>query len=78
VLLLAEDARPAPSSRPDPVGPAGMTRAASASSRAEAIRPVAAGFRVTLADPPDPLAEPERDDHAELLLRSLSEWKRRS
>jgi DNA-binding CsgD family transcriptional regulator len=47
---------------------------------AEAIRAVAAGFRVTLAepaaDPPDPLAEPERDDHAELLLRSLSERKR--
>jgi DNA-binding NarL/FixJ family response regulator len=85
VLLLAEDARLAPSSRPDPGGHAGMTRAVSARELAEAIRAVAAGFRVTLSDPPAtraaPPAEPaapaaagpERDDHAELLLRSLSD-----
>ena len=84
VLLLAEDARLAPSSRPDPGGPAGMTRAVSAHELAEAIRAVAAGFRVTLAEPaaaapaaavpaPEP---PERDLHAELLLRSLSDRER--
>ena len=56
VLLLAEDARLAPSSRPDPGGHAGMTRAVSARELAEAIRAVAAGFRVTLADPPAPVA----------------------
>ena len=55
VLLLAEDARLAPSSRPDPGGHAGMTRAVSARELAEAIRAVAAGFRVTLADPPAPV-----------------------
>jgi DNA-binding NarL/FixJ family response regulator len=88
VLLLAEDARLAPSSRPDPGGHAGMTRAVSARELAEAIRAVAAGFRVTLADPPaawtappataaDQLPDrPERNDHAELLLRSLSERER--
>jgi DNA-binding NarL/FixJ family response regulator len=63
VLLLAEDARAAPSGRPDPGGHAGMTRAVSARELAEAIRAVAAG-------------RPERDDHAELLLRSLSERER--
>ena len=84
VLLLAEDARLAPSSRPDPGGHAGMTRAVSARELAEAIRAVAAGFRVTLAEPaaaapaaavpaPEP---PERDLHAELLLRSLSDRER--
>jgi DNA-binding NarL/FixJ family response regulator len=92
VLLLAEDARLAPSSRPDPGGHTGMTRAVSARELAEAIRAVAAGFRVTLTDPPAPVAaappggagrptdqppdRPERDDHAELLLRSLSERER--
>ena len=85
VLLLAEDARLEPSTRPDPGGPAGMTRAVSARELAEAIRAVAAGFRVTLAEPaaaaapaaaapaPEP---PERDLHAELLLRSLSDRER--
>ena len=74
VLLLAEDAWLALSSRPDPGGHTGMTRAVSARELAEAIRAVAAGFRVTLADCfPD---RPERDDHAELLLRSLSERER--
>jgi DNA-binding NarL/FixJ family response regulator len=109
VLLLAEDARLAPSGRPDPDGAAGMTRAASAQELAEAIRAVAAGFRVVATDPPAPMparraspppsvagaperegsppaagaaeavhspARPERDDHAELLLRSLSERER--
>jgi DNA-binding NarL/FixJ family response regulator len=54
VLLLAEDARPGPSGGPDPDGPAGMSRAASARELAEAIRAVAAGFRVVVADPPRP------------------------
>jgi DNA-binding NarL/FixJ family response regulator len=90
VLLLAEDARLAPSSRPDPGGPAGMTRMASARELAEAIRAVAAGFRIPPTDPPaapaapaasaapveQPPEPPERDDHAELLLRSLSERER--
>jgi DNA-binding NarL/FixJ family response regulator len=84
VLLLAEDARLEPSTRPDPGGPAGMTRAVSARELAEAIRAVAAGFRVTLAEPPaapaaaaEPAPEPpERDLHAELLLRSLSDRER--
>jgi DNA-binding NarL/FixJ family response regulator len=92
VLLLAEDARLAPSSRPDPGGHAGMTGAVSARELAEAIRAVAAGFPVTLTGPPaaagpPPAAgaarpadqapeRPERDDHAELLLRSLSERER--
>jgi DNA-binding NarL/FixJ family response regulator len=87
VLLLAEDARLAPSSRPDPGGPAGMTRAVSAHELAEAIRAVAAGFRVVLSEPPAPQPappapveppppRPERDLHAELLLRSLSDRER--
>jgi DNA-binding NarL/FixJ family response regulator len=87
VLLLAEDARLAPSSRPDPGGPAGMTRAVSAHELAEAIRAVAAGFRVALSEPPapppappapvePPPPRPERDLHAELLLRSLSDRER--
>src|SRR5215217_2155839 len=127
VLLLAEDARLARSDRPDPGGTAGMTRAVSARELAEAIRAVAAGFRVVAAAPPAPPpaepgppghaspqprdpgaperegsppgervgravhspdrleggldaghrpARPERDDHAELLLRSLSERER--
>jgi DNA-binding NarL/FixJ family response regulator len=84
VLLLTEDARLAPSRAPHPGGHAGMTRAVSARELAEAIRAVAAGFRVALPDPPparpgppaagahQPLRPPGRDDHAELLLRSLS------
>jgi two-component system, NarL family, nitrate/nitrite response regulator NarL len=87
VLLLAEDARLAPSSRPDPGGPAGMTRMASARELAGAIRAVAAGFRIPPTDPPaapaasaapveQPPEPPERDHHAELLLRSLSERER--
>jgi DNA-binding NarL/FixJ family response regulator len=87
VLLLAEDARLAPSGRPDPGGPAGMTRAVSAHELAEAIRAVAAGYRVILREPPaapapppapaEPApAPPERDLHAELLLRSLSDRER--
>jgi DNA-binding NarL/FixJ family response regulator len=91
VLLLAEDARLAPSSRPDPGGHADMSRAVSARELAEAIRAVAAGFRVPRADPtgrraavagppaspPDQAnGRPERDDHAKLLLRSLSERER--
>jgi DNA-binding NarL/FixJ family response regulator len=85
VLLLAEDALLAAAGRPGPGGHAGMTRAVSARELAEAIRAVAAGFRVPLADPPpvrpappapaEPPA-PERDLHAELLLRSLSERER--
>ena len=54
VLLLAEDARPDPAGGPDPAGPAGMSRAVSARELAEAIRAVAAGFRVVVADPPGP------------------------
>jgi DNA-binding NarL/FixJ family response regulator len=116
VLLLAEDARLEPSSQ---AGPAGMTRAVSARELAQAIRAVAAGFRVVAADPPAPQGSPkphgspkprdsgaperegsrqpegartavhspgtaaahsperpERDHHAELLLRSLSERER--
>jgi DNA-binding NarL/FixJ family response regulator len=135
VLLLAEDARRAPSGHPDRGGHAGLTRMASARELAEAIRAVAAGFRVVAADPPAPgpaghappghaparhgspkprdpghaAPEPrdpgtpewegsrqpggvldavhsldtvhspdpsERDDHAELMLRSLSERER--
>jgi DNA-binding NarL/FixJ family response regulator len=87
VLLLAEEARLAPPSRPDPGSHAGMTRAVSARELADAIRAVAAGFRVPRpdrpaapADPPapgePPPRRPERDDHAELLLRSLSERER--
>jgi DNA-binding NarL/FixJ family response regulator len=84
VLLLAEDARLIPSSRPDPGGPAGMTRAVSAHELAEAIRAVAAGYRVALREPPaappapaePPPERSERDLHTELLLRSLSERER--
>ena len=54
VLLLAEDARPGPSSDPDPDGPAGMSRAATGHELAEAIRAVAAGFQVVAAAPPAP------------------------
>jgi DNA-binding NarL/FixJ family response regulator len=78
VLLLAEDARLTSSDRPDPGGPAGMTRAVSARELAEAIRAVAAGSLVTppKAAAEEPPVRPERDDHAELLLRSLSERER--
>ena len=53
MLLLAEDARPGPSGGPTR-RPAGMSRAASARELAEAIRAVAAGFQVVMADPPAP------------------------
>jgi DNA-binding NarL/FixJ family response regulator len=59
VLLLAENARLEPSSRPDPGGPAGMTRAVSARELAQAIRAVAAGFPVVAADPPAPQGSPK-------------------
>ena len=108
VLLLAEDARP----HPTPAVHAGMSRAASARELAEAIRAVAAGFQVVMADPAPPHparpaghaapqprdggaperegnrppggvpgavhspGRPERDLHAELLLRSLSDRER--
>jgi DNA-binding NarL/FixJ family response regulator len=108
VLLLAEDARP----HSTPAVHAGMSRAASARELAEAIRAVAAGFQVVMADPPAPRPArharqasrqprdggaperegsrqpggvpgavhspewPERDLHAELLLRSLSDRER--
>jgi DNA-binding NarL/FixJ family response regulator len=86
VLLLAEDARLA-AGRSHPRGHAGMSRAASAHELAEAIRVVAAGGQVPMAAPPaaapapagpaePPPAVPARDDHAELLLRSLSERER--
>jgi DNA-binding NarL/FixJ family response regulator len=90
VLLLAEDAQLAASDRPDPGGTAGMTRAVSARELAEAIRagvpgrasppplvpgaperegsPAAGGSGAPVHSPPD--------DHAELLLRSLSERER--
>jgi DNA-binding NarL/FixJ family response regulator len=50
VLLLAEDAHP----RPAAADHAGMSRAASARELADAIRAVAAGFRVVAANPPAP------------------------
>ena len=55
VLLLAEDARLEPSSQ---AGPAGMTRAVSARELAQAIRAVAAGYRVVAAAPPAPQGSP--------------------
>ena len=55
VLLLAEDARLEPSSQ---AGPAGMTRAVSARELAQAIRAVAAGYRVVAAAPPGPQGSP--------------------
>jgi DNA-binding NarL/FixJ family response regulator len=91
VLLLVEDALRVPAGRSEPGGHAGMSRAASARELAEAIRAVAAGYRVIVADPPatltataaratpsseQPPARTERNDHAELLLRSLSERER--
>jgi DNA-binding NarL/FixJ family response regulator len=62
VLLLAEDAQLAASDRPEPGGAAGMTRAVSARELAEAIRAVAAGFRVMAADPPTPAPAGHRPD----------------
>ena len=56
VLLLAEDARP----RPAPADHAGMSRAASARELAEAIRAVAAGFRMVAADSPAPRHAPSQ------------------
>jgi DNA-binding NarL/FixJ family response regulator len=90
VLLLAEDARPVRPRRPGPDGHAGMSRAVSARELAEAIRALAAGYRLAFADPPAtqlaaaPPAPatgqlrvgPRQDDHTELLLRSLSERER--
>jgi DNA-binding NarL/FixJ family response regulator len=83
VLLLAEGAGPPAAGRPGPGDPAGMSRAATSRELAEAIRAVAAGFRVITAGPPappaapaEPAGEPERDVHAELLLRTLSERER--
>jgi CheY-like chemotaxis protein len=64
VLLLAEDAQLAPSGRPDPGGPAGMTRAVSARELAEAIRAVAAGLRVAPANPPGPRPAGPASRHA--------------
>jgi DNA-binding NarL/FixJ family response regulator len=54
VLLLAEDTHPGPAARTAPGDPAGMSRAASARELAEAIRAVAAGFRLVAASPPAP------------------------
>ena len=88
VLLLSEDARPGPMGPPGPGGLAGTSRAVSAHELAETIRAVAAGYLVTAAAPPParvpavaapaerPPAPPQRDVHAELLLRSLSERER--
>ncbi|HEU4900548.1 MAG TPA: response regulator transcription factor [Actinomycetota bacterium] len=84
VLLLAEDTGLQAAIRPGPGDPAGMTRSATSRELAEAIRAVAAGFRVVTAGPPlAPAAAPaerageaERDLHAELVLRSLSERER--
>ena len=86
LLLLAEDARLAPSSRPDPGGHAGMTRPSRPASwprhpgggrrlPGDLGRP--ARRRSVPAAPADqPPDRPERNDHAELLLRSLSERER--
>jgi DNA-binding NarL/FixJ family response regulator len=88
VLLLAESAQAATGGRSDRDGHAGMSRAVSARELAEAIRAVAAGYRLVASDPParqaypagaldqGPDGRPERDLHAELLLRSLSERER--
>jgi DNA-binding NarL/FixJ family response regulator len=51
VLLLAEHTYPAPT---PPPGPPGMSRAASSRELAEAIRAVAAGFRVVASHPAPP------------------------
>jgi DNA-binding NarL/FixJ family response regulator len=61
VLLLAEDARLDPPGQAGPAGPAGMTRAVSARELAQAIRAVAAGFRVVAADPPARRGSPKPD-----------------
>jgi len=85
VLLLAEDSGPQAPAWSGPGDPAGMTRSATSRELAEAIRAVAAGFRVVTAAPPRPApaagpaeldGQAARDLHAELLLRSLSERER--
>jgi DNA-binding NarL/FixJ family response regulator len=89
VLLLDEDAHlPANGHAPTPAVLAGTTRAVSARELAAAIRAVAEG-REPHAAPAAAAVEPEpppaaapvqvaagRDDHAELLLRGLSERER--
>jgi DNA-binding NarL/FixJ family response regulator len=89
VLLLAEDTRRQVNGHPvAPPAHAGTTRAVSARELAAAIRAVAEGREppaapVVAAPEPPPAAAvapvqvvPGRDDHAELLLRSLSERER--
>jgi DNA-binding NarL/FixJ family response regulator len=89
VLLLAEDTRRPANGRPGaPSAHAGTTRAVSARELAAAIRAVAEGRElpaapVAAALEPEPAAAAPpvhvvagRDDHAELLLRSLSERER--
>jgi len=87
VLLLAEDTRrPANGRVAAPSAHAGTTRAVSARELAAAIRAVAEGREppdapVAAAPEPKPAAArvrvvAGRDDHAELLLRSLSERER--
>jgi DNA-binding NarL/FixJ family response regulator len=60
VLLLAEHTHPAPTAPTAPTGPPGMSRAASSRELAEAIRAVAAGFRLVASHPapPRPTARP--------------------
>jgi DNA-binding NarL/FixJ family response regulator len=81
VLLLAESAGLVGSARAEPGGHAGMSRGVSGRQLAQAIRAVAAGSQVTPpapppTQPPSAPVRPERDDHALLLLRSLSERER--
>jgi DNA-binding NarL/FixJ family response regulator len=89
VLLLAEDTRRQANGHPvAPPAHAGTTRAVSARELAAAIRAVAEGREPPAAplaaapepEPPAPVAPVQvvagRDDHAELLLRSLSERER--
>jgi DNA-binding NarL/FixJ family response regulator len=90
VLLLAEDTRRQANGHPvAPPAHAGTTRAVSARELAAAIRAVAEGREPPAAplaaapepEPPAAVAPVQvvagRDDHAELLLRSLSERERR-
>jgi DNA-binding NarL/FixJ family response regulator len=89
VLLLAEDTRRQANGHPvAPPAHAGTTRAVSARELAAAIRAVAEGREPPTAplaaapepEPPAAVAPVQvvagRDDHAELLLRSLSERER--
>jgi DNA-binding NarL/FixJ family response regulator len=89
VLLLAEDTRRQANGHPvAPPAHAGTTRAVSARELAAAIRAVAEGREPPAAplaaapepEPPAAVAPVQvvagRDDHAELLLRSLSERER--